>query len=212
MINKIHSFYLIFLHAVGKIYLFQSYKLVKVLLCSRSKASKRNKSHPEPPRKESSCREKVSTEGDEIVVKIHFFNLFYEIKEEGLICRGKYFLELRKMDHGSKGREENDIEIEGGGMHYDNSHNEKRRCERFGSELSDDHGSGMLRVPLLTRNRANTTSQIAIVGANICPIESLDYEYVFFMFCTVIFVFCVFVCFLTVAFCSVRGNMKKKKV
>ncbi|KAL6997887.1 hypothetical protein U1Q18_008014 [Sarracenia purpurea var. burkii] len=31
------------------------------------------------------------------------------------------------------------------------------------------------REPLLTK-RKNTTSQIAIVGANICPIESLDYE------------------------------------
>ncbi|KAI8535847.1 hypothetical protein RHMOL_Rhmol10G0206500 [Rhododendron molle] len=31
------------------------------------------------------------------------------------------------------------------------------------------------REPLL-RKRTNTTSQIAIVGANVCPIESLDYE------------------------------------
>lgn len=29
--------------------------------------------------------------------------------------------------------------------------------------------------PLLTK-RKNTTSQIAIVGSNVCPIESLDYE------------------------------------
>jgi chloride channel 7 len=29
--------------------------------------------------------------------------------------------------------------------------------------------------PLLV-NRLNTTSQIAIVGSNLCPIESLDYE------------------------------------
>ncbi|XP_077231549.1 chloride channel C isoform X2 [Tasmannia lanceolata] len=34
-----------------------------------------------------------------------------------------------------------------------------------------------LRAPLL-RKRMNTTSQIAIVGANVCPIESLDYEIV----------------------------------
>ncbi|KAJ4953683.1 hypothetical protein NE237_030515 [Protea cynaroides] len=33
----------------------------------------------------------------------------------------------------------------------------------------------MIREPLL-RKRPNTTSQIAIVGANVCPIESLDYE------------------------------------
>jgi chloride channel 7 len=34
-----------------------------------------------------------------------------------------------------------------------------------------------IQEPLL-RNRVNTTSQIAIVGANVCPIESLDYEIV----------------------------------
>uniref|UniRef100_A0A2P2JYU8 Chloride channel protein n=2 Tax=Rhizophora mucronata TaxID=61149 RepID=A0A2P2JYU8_RHIMU len=52
-------------------------------------------------------------------------------------------------------RDENDIEIEGG-------------------EMADD--KEFLRGPLLVRNRKNTTSQIAIVGANSCPIESLDYE------------------------------------
>lgn len=30
-------------------------------------------------------------------------------------------------------------------------------------------------APLLVK-RTNTTSQIAIVGSNLCPIESLDYE------------------------------------
>ncbi|PON61839.1 Chloride channel [Parasponia andersonii] len=50
--------------------------------------------------------------------------------------------------------EENDIEIEGLGL------------EREGS----------FKEPLL-RSRTNNTSQIAIVGANVCPIESLDYEY-----------------------------------
>ncbi|PWZ43487.1 hypothetical protein Zm00014a_044625 [Zea mays] len=39
----------------------------------------------------------------------------------------------------------------------------------------DDDGP---REPLLRRRTMNTTSQIAIVGANICPIESLDYEIV----------------------------------
>lgn len=39
-----------------------------------------------------------------------------------------------------------------------------------------------IRQPLLLRKRTmNTTSQIALVGANICPIESLDYELVFFI-------------------------------
>jgi chloride channel 7 len=38
----------------------------------------------------------------------------------------------------------------------------------------DDGGSA--REPLLRKRTMNTTSQIAIVGANVCPIESLDYE------------------------------------
>jgi hypothetical protein len=38
----------------------------------------------------------------------------------------------------------------------------------------DDDGP---REPLLRKRTMNTTSQIAIVGANVCPIESLDYEY-----------------------------------
>lgn len=80
------------------------------------------------------------------------------------------------MDHGSRGdREENDIEVEGGG--YNGSFEGERRkfIERMGSGSSEDHN---LREPLLLKCRTNTTSQIAIVGANISPIESLDYEYV----------------------------------
>ena len=38
-----------------------------------------------------------------------------------------------------------------------------------------DRGSAA-RQPLLRKRTMNTTSQIAIVGANVCPIESLDYE------------------------------------
>lgn len=45
--------------------------------------------------------------------------------------------------------------------------------ERLWSDLSERNTS--MRQPLL-RKRTNTTSQIAVVGANICPIESLDYE------------------------------------
>nr|XP_045090612.1 chloride channel protein CLC-c-like [Aegilops tauschii subsp. strangulata] len=41
----------------------------------------------------------------------------------------------------------------------------------------DDRGSAC--EPLMRKRTINTTSQIAIVGANICPIESLDYEYAF---------------------------------
>uniref|UniRef100_A0A453EAE9 Uncharacterized protein n=1 Tax=Aegilops tauschii subsp. strangulata TaxID=200361 RepID=A0A453EAE9_AEGTS len=40
----------------------------------------------------------------------------------------------------------------------------------------DDRGS--ICEPLMRKRTINTTSQIAIVGANICPIESLDYEVV----------------------------------
>ncbi|TQD96024.1 hypothetical protein C1H46_018366 [Malus baccata] len=44
-------------------------------------------------------------------------------------------------------------------------------------EKSTEIERGELKEPLLERNRRrNTTSQLAIVGANLCPIESLDYE------------------------------------
>ncbi|KAM1135575.1 hypothetical protein ACFX19_045252 [Malus domestica] len=44
-------------------------------------------------------------------------------------------------------------------------------------EKSIEIERGELREPLLERNRRrNTTSQLAIVGANLSPIESLDYE------------------------------------
>lgn len=42
--------------------------------------------------------------------------------------------------------------------------------ERNGSDHSD------LREPLVRKRTMNTTSQIAIVGSNVYPIESLDYE------------------------------------
>ena len=68
------------------------------------------------------------------------------------------------MDHDN----EKDLEIEG--MRNENDGKEER--SRSGS------GSEKLREPLLVKNnRMNTTSQLAIVGANVCPIESLDYEY-----------------------------------
>lgn len=41
-------------------------------------------------------------------------------------------------------------------------------------------GEGATREPLLSlKSRVNTTSQIAIVGSKVYPIESLDYEYDF---------------------------------
>ncbi|XP_072969302.1 chloride channel protein CLC-c-like isoform X1 [Typha angustifolia] len=52
-----------------------------------------------------------------------------------------------------------------------------RELERNRSDLFEDKEPGM-REPLLRKRTLNTTSQIAIVGANVCPIESLDYEIV----------------------------------
>ncbi|KAK1668701.1 hypothetical protein QYE76_056860 [Lolium multiflorum] len=49
------------------------------------------------------------------------------------------------------------------------------RSVRWG-DLED--AAGALDRPLLRQRGANTTSQMAVVGANVCPIESLDYEIV----------------------------------
>lgn len=45
--------------------------------------------------------------------------------------------------------------------------------DRYWSDMSERNMS--YREPLIKR-RMNTTSQIAIVGVNVSPIESLDYE------------------------------------
>lgn len=46
--------------------------------------------------------------------------------------------------------------------------------------MSEDAGEDNVTVPLLPhsliRSASNATSQVAIVGSNLCPIESLDYE------------------------------------
>ncbi|XP_047081718.1 chloride channel protein CLC-c-like [Lolium rigidum] len=44
--------------------------------------------------------------------------------------------------------------------------------------LRYDDRQGSAREPMLRKRSLNTTSQIAVVGANVCPIESLDYEVV----------------------------------
>ncbi|KAK7283729.1 hypothetical protein RIF29_13470 [Crotalaria pallida] len=49
----------------------------------------------------------------------------------------------------------------------------KEEIGRYWSDISDQNPA--FAEPLLSR-RTNITSQIAIVGANLCPIESLDYE------------------------------------
>lgn len=69
-------------------------------------------------------------------------------------------------------RDGHDIEIEGVILI------DKKEMERKESEISENELNIMIREPLLLRSRTNMTSQIAIVGANICPIESLDYEIV----------------------------------
>ncbi|CAL9054409.1 chloride channel protein CLC-c-like isoform X2 [Musa acuminata AAA Group] len=53
-----------------------------------------------------------------------------------------------------------------------------REIERNGSGLYENEEAGSMREPLLRKRTMNTTSQIAIVGANVCTIESLDYEIV----------------------------------
>nr|GMC78620.1 chloride channel protein CLC-C [Ipomoea batatas]GMC89775.1 chloride channel protein CLC-C [Ipomoea batatas] len=46
-----------------------------------------------------------------------------------------------------------------------------------GAESHEDWSPEHIREPLLlSKSRVNNTSQIAIIGANVCPIESLDYE------------------------------------
>ncbi|KAH7681413.1 chloride channel 7 protein [Dioscorea alata] len=50
--------------------------------------------------------------------------------------------------------------------------------ERNGSSFYEDKELVGAREPLLRKVTTNNTSQIAIVGANLCPIESLDYEIV----------------------------------
>lgn len=53
-----------------------------------------------------------------------------------------------------------------------------------------------LTLPLLSSHRSipNSTSQVAIVGSHVCPIESLDYEYVSFVdrFSSLFFLFFFF--------------------
>ncbi|XP_065871004.1 chloride channel protein CLC-c-like [Euphorbia lathyris] len=61
-------------------------------------------------------------------------------------------------------------------MDHNAADNDIEREGSFGV-TTDDKDFNSIQQPLL-RNRKNNTSQIAIVGANICPIESLDYEVV----------------------------------
>ncbi|KAG7976868.1 hypothetical protein I3843_05G002000 [Carya illinoinensis] len=66
-----------------------------------------------------------------------------------------------------RSKDDNDIEIDFGAG---------ARMQRERSAPSLSSSSSYLREPLLLTKRTNNTSQLAIVGANVCPIESLDYE------------------------------------
>lgn len=67
-------------------------------------------------------------------------------------------------------RKQEDIENEGVGV----------MVMEDGKDLERNISSeGGFREPLLkSKSRVNNTSQIAIIGANVCPIESLDYDIV----------------------------------
>ncbi|KAF6145459.1 hypothetical protein GIB67_032582 [Kingdonia uniflora] len=45
------------------------------------------------------------------------------------------------------------------------------------NKTDDEEAQAPLIEPLLRRPAPNATSQVAIVGATVCPIESLDYEF-----------------------------------
>lgn len=65
------------------------------------------------------------------------------------------------------------LDIENEGSFYD-----RKDFPNGNDVFSRRNSGGSLHEPLLYKNRTNTTSQIAIVGANVSAIESLDYEYV----------------------------------
>ncbi|KAK3018492.1 hypothetical protein RJ639_003577 [Escallonia herrerae] len=73
---------------------------------------------------------------------------------------------------------QSDLENDAGLLLNDGGNKEMERNVSYSDrEMVAD---GAIREPLLLKSRINTTSQIAIIGANVCPIESLDYEYALF--------------------------------
>jgi len=77
---------------------------------------------------------------------------------------GSYNCDIESMD-GS---------VAGGGPPWRSQNGSAEALLRYDDGGAGDRGS--TREPLLRKRTMNTTSQIAIVGANVCPIESLDYE------------------------------------
>lgn len=63
--------------------------------------------------------------------------------------------------------------------HNDDDHDDYEAVdiERLVRKEGRSNASSFLEREPLLRSRKNNTSQIAIVGANVYPIESLDYEY-----------------------------------
>lgn len=67
--------------------------------------------------------------------------------------------------------------------YMDRQNSANHECDMDGRDIENDQlmdwketeTTASYIQPLLLK-RVNTTSQIAIVGANVCPIESLDYE------------------------------------
>lgn len=74
---------------------------------------------------------------------------------------------MEKEENINHGDDVLDIENEGS---FDGNGEE---IGRYWSQFSERNMT--YEEPLLVK-RINTTSQIAIVGSNLCPIESLDYE------------------------------------
>ena len=83
-----------------------------------------------------------------------------------VISEEKSSTKYKQMDQEDSLKHYNDdmSDIENEGL------NDGKEIERYWSERNLSY-----KGPLLTK-RVNTTSQIAIVGSNVCPIESLDYE------------------------------------
>lgn len=73
---------------------------------------------------------------------------------------------MDRENRANNGEDERDVENEG--------LLDGKEIERYWSGISEKNMT--FREPLLVK-RVNTTSQIAIVGSNVCAIESLDYEY-----------------------------------
>ncbi|KAK9146738.1 hypothetical protein Sjap_006641 [Stephania japonica] len=75
-----------------------------------------------------------------------------------------------------KGAGDQDLENEGISSNHKDMGPLRRNISEILERRQEPHLQSPTREPLL-RSRTNTTSQIALIGANVCPIESLDYEY-----------------------------------